>query len=43
MYSKIPAEVKPIPTSTKLTYANDFDFDFCFLFRERRCATLADM
>ena len=43
MYSKIPAEVKPTPTSTKLTYANDFDSYFCLLLRERRCATLADM
>ena len=42
MYSKIPAEVKPTPTSAKLTYANAFDSDFCLLFRERRCATLAD-
>ena len=43
MYSKILAEVKPTPTSTKLTYANAFDSDFCLLLRERRCATLADM
>ncbi|MCB7039484.1 hypothetical protein, partial [Eggerthella sinensis] len=27
MYSKIPAEVKPTPTSAKLTYANAFDSD----------------
>ena len=43
MYSKIPAEAKPTPTSTKLTYANAFDSDFYLLLRERRCATLADM
>jgi len=43
MYSKIPTEVKPTPTSAKLTYANAFDSDFCLLLRERRCATLADM
>ena len=43
MYSKIPAEVKPTPTSAKLTYANAFDSDFCLLLRERRCATLAEM
>ena len=43
MYSKIPAEVNPTPTSAKLTYANAFDSDFCLLLRERRCATLADM
>jgi len=42
-YSKIPAEVKPTPTSTKLTYAYAFDSYFCLLLRERRCATLADM
>lgn len=43
MYSKIPAEVNPTPTFSKLTYANAFDFDFCLLLRERRCATLAEM
>jgi len=43
MYSKIPAELKPTPTPTKLTYANAFDSDFCLLLRERRCAALADM
>ena len=43
MYSKMPAEVKPTLTSAKLTYANDFDSNFCLLLRERRCATLADM
>ena len=43
MYSKIPAKVKPTPTSAKLTYANAFDSGFCLLLRERRCATLADM
>lgn len=25
MYNRIPAEVKPTPTSTMLTYANAFD------------------
>jgi len=43
MYSKIQAEVKPTPTFAKLAYASAFDFDFYFLLRERRCATLADM
>jgi len=43
MYSKIPAEVKPTPTTAKLTYANAFDPDFFLLLRERRCATLNDM
>ena len=41
MYSKIPVEVKPTPTSAKLTYSNAFDSDFYLLLRERRCATLA--
>jgi len=43
MYSKILAEVKPIPISAKLTYANAFDSDFCLLLRERRFASLAEM
>ena len=43
MYSKIPGEVNPSPTSTNLTYANAFDSDFCLPLRERRCATLAEM
>jgi len=43
MYNKILAEVKPTPTSAKLTYASAFDSNFCLLLRERRCATLADM
>jgi len=43
MYSKIPIEVKPTPTSAKLAYANAFDSGFCLLLRERRCATLAEM
>jgi len=43
MYSKILAEVKATPTSTKLTYANAFDSDFYLLLRERRCATPVDM
>ena len=43
IYSKIPVEVNPTLTSAKLTYANDFDSDFCLLLRERRCATLDDM
>lgn len=43
MYSIIPAEVKPTPTSAKLTYANAFDSRFCLLLRERRCASLANM
>lgn len=40
MYRKIPAEIKPTHTSTKITYANSFDSEFCLLQRERRSATL---
>ena len=43
MHNKIPAKVKPTPTSAKLTYANAFDSDFCLLLRERRCASLDEM
>jgi len=43
LYSRIPAEVKPTPTSTKLAYTNAFDSHLCLLLRERRCASLADM
>jgi len=43
IYSRIPFEVKPTPTSAMLTYANAFDSHFCLLLGERRCASLADM
>jgi hypothetical protein len=43
MYRKIPAEIKPTATSAEITYANAFDYEFCFLLRERRSATLAHM
>jgi hypothetical protein len=43
MYKKIPAEFKPIETSTKMTYANDFDPDFCLMLRERRATSLTHM
>lgn len=43
MYNKIPVEVKPTTTSSKLTYANAFNSHFYLLLRERRCATLVDM
>jgi len=43
MYSRIPAKVKPTPTSAMLTYANAFDSQLCLLLRERRCISLADM
>ena len=43
MYNKILDEVKPTTIFVELTYASDFDSDFCLLLRERRCATLTDM
>ena len=30
MYSKIPIEIKPIETFSKITYAGDFDPNFCY-------------
>lgn len=33
MYSRIPAEIKPTPSSAILTYANAFDSQFCLLLR----------
>ena len=35
MYNKIPVEIKPIETSTKITYASAFDLEFCLHLRER--------
>jgi hypothetical protein len=43
MYGKIPDEIKPSETSTKITFANAFDVDFSLLLRERRAATLSLM
>jgi hypothetical protein len=43
MYSKIPDEIKPIETSTKITFTNAFDAEFSLLLRERRSATLSLM
>jgi hypothetical protein len=43
MYNKIPAEIKPLEASTKITYASAFDPNFCLLLRERRATTLAHM
>jgi hypothetical protein len=43
MYNKIPTEIKPTETSAKITYASDFDPEFCLLLRERRSTTLAHM
>jgi len=43
MYNKIPIEIKPTETSSKLAYASAFDLDFCLLLRERRSTSLAHM
>ena len=43
MFSKIPAEINPTDTSSKITYANAFDFEFCLLLRERRSSSLSLM
>ena len=43
MYYKIPAEIKPKETSSKLTFANAFDAYFSLLLRERRVVTLINM
>jgi hypothetical protein len=43
MYNKIPIEIKPTETSSKLTYASAFDLEFCLLLRERRSTSLAHM
>ena len=43
MYSKIPTEIKPTDTSTRITYANFFDSDFYLLLRERRSTSLSLM
>ena len=43
MFSRIPVEIKPIDTSAKITYANDFDSKFCLLLRERRIYSLSLM
>ena len=43
MYNRIPTEIKPSETSTKLTYANAFDHEFSLLLRERRPVSLLNM
>ena len=43
MYNKIPTEIKPTKTSTKITYASAFDPGFFLLFRERRSTSLSHM
>jgi hypothetical protein len=41
MYSKIPDEIKPIETSAKIIFANEFDAEFSLLLREIISATLS--
>ena len=43
MYRKIPVEINPSETSSKLTYANSFDSEFSLLLRERISVTLLNM
>ena len=43
MYNKIPIEINHTETSSKITYANYFDPEFCLLLRERRSTSLAHM
>jgi hypothetical protein len=35
MYNKIPVEIKPTETSSKITFSNAFDVEFSLLLRER--------
>ena len=39
MYGRIPAEIKPSKTSSKITYANAFDHEFSLHLRESRPVT----
>jgi hypothetical protein len=43
MYNKIPAEIKPLESLTKISYASAFGPNFCLLLRERRATSLAQM
>jgi hypothetical protein len=43
MYNKILDEIKPIETSTKITYASAFNPEFCLVLRERRSPSLVHM
>ena len=43
MYRNILAEINPSETSTKLTYANSFGYEFSLLLRERRSISLLNM
>jgi hypothetical protein len=43
MCNKIPAKIKPMEASAKITYSSAFDPDFYLLLRERRDTSLAHM
>ena len=43
MYGRIPTEINPSETSTKLTYVNSFDHEFSLHLIERRSVTLFNM
>ena len=43
MFRKIPAEIKPTDTSTKITYAYAFDSEFFLLLGEKKSASLSLM
>ena len=43
MYSKIPAEIKPMETAARLAYANAFNPEFSLLLRERKSDSLLNM
>jgi len=43
MYNKIAFEINPTEASAKITYASDFNSDFCLLLKERRATSLAYM
>jgi hypothetical protein len=43
MYKNIPTEIKPTKTFAKMTYASDFNPEFCLLLRERIATSLAHM
>jgi hypothetical protein len=43
MYGRIPYDIKPTKSSTKITYANAFDAKFPLLLRERRSTTSFSM
>ena len=43
MYNKIPTDINPTGSSSKITYASAFCPEFCLLLRERISTSLAHM